>query len=87
MGSGYDFLPIPNHLRIFAKRLDTRRVYAASPVVRPTLSYAVDAAAALYGDGAPRSLPTTSPETPHSKRCASTLSMMPYSFASSAVKK
>src|SRR5215218_1708597 len=30
-------------------------------------------------------VPTTSREAPHSKRCAITLSMMPYSFASSAV--
>jgi Adenylate and Guanylate cyclase catalytic domain len=42
---------------------------------------------ALPPTGASASLPTTSRETPHSKRCAITLSMMPYSFASSAVMK
>jgi hypothetical protein len=49
--------------------------------------YAVDAAAALCRRRRLRESSPTCRETPHSKRCAITLSMMPYSFASSAVMK
>src|SRR5262245_28704673 len=86
-GSGYDFLPIPNHLRILAKRLDTRRVYAPSLAVLPN-SHAVDrGGGALLATQLPASAHDFRREEAHSKRCAITLSMIPYCFASSAVRK
>ena len=66
---------------------ERQKLFHLQGMIESSHPYAVDAAAALCRRRRLRESPPTSRETPHSNRCAITLSMMPYSFASSAVMK